>query len=531
MSAPADLAHAPVAPTRSGGAPDPQWLAELHDDVVATSGETRTVLAPATGEPLHELPLSTPDDVADAFARARLGHLAWARAGFAHRRKVLLRAHDLIVARREQLIDLVRIETGKTRGQAFEEVYQAAAAARYNALAARSVLRSRRVHSGAPTVVDARVRYRPRGVAGVITPWNFPLSLAAMDVIPALAAGCGVVQKADEQAALNILELRRALVDAGLPGDLWAVVTGDGATIGEAVTDRADVIAFTGSTATGRRIAAKAAERLVPASLELGGKNPLIVLDDVDPERAARQAAYACYSSMGQLCVSPERIYVQRGVADAFTAALVRTIEGLVIDPSPRSTGDVGTLTSRAQLDRVRRHLDDALAKGATVLAGGAHRPDLGPYAFEPTLLADVSPDMECFAEETFGAIAAISVVDDDDEAVLAANASDYGLNAVVLGGSVPRARRVAAALETGSVNINEGYRGSFSSIAAPMGGSKQSGLGRRNGPDGLKRYVESVTIAAANGPIAPPNSAREWRRLEQPMLLLLRAQRALRRR
>ncbi|GLI28421.1 succinic semialdehyde dehydrogenase [Agromyces rhizosphaerae] len=531
MSAPVAVSHAPAAPPRSTGGPDPQWVAELHDDITATGGDTRTVLAPATGEPLHELPLSTPGDVADAFARARLAQVAWARAGFAHRRRVLLRAHDLIVARREQLIDLVQLETGKTRGQAFEEVYQSAASARYNALAARGVLRSRRVHSGAPTVIEARVRHRPRGVAGVITPWNFPLSLAGMDVFSALAAGCGVVQKADEQAALNILELRRAAIDAGLPGDLWAVVTGDGATIGEAVTDHADVIAFTGSTATGRRIARKAAERLVPASLELGGKNPMIVLDDVDPGKAARQAAYACYASMGQLCVSPERIYVTRGVADAFTRAFVRVIGSMTIDPAPGSAGDVGTLTGQAQLDRVRAHLDDATAKGATVLAGGAHRPDIGPYAFEPTLLADVSPDMHCFAEETFGAIVSLYVVDDEEEAVLAANASDYGLNAVVLSGSVARARRVAAALETGSVNINEGYRGSFGSIAAPMGGSKQSGLGRRNGPDGLKRYVESVTVASATGLIQAPTSAREWRMLEQPMLLLLRAQRVLRRR
>ncbi|WP_353810354.1 succinic semialdehyde dehydrogenase [Agromyces sp. SYSU T00194] len=531
MSAPARLTHAPTTSHPGASVPDAQWFAELHDDLVATSGETRIVLAAATGEPLHELPLSTEADVVGAFARARLAQVAWAQSGFAHRRRVLLRAHDLIVARREQLMHLVQLETGKTRGQAFEEAYQAAASARYNALAARRVLRTRRTHSGAPFVFTTHLRNRPRGVAGVITPWNFPLSLAAMDVMSALAAGCAVVQKADEQAALNILELRRAAVDAGVPGDLWSVVAGPGATIGEAVTDHADVIAFTGSTATGRAIARKAAERLVPASLELGGKNPLIVLDDVDPDRAARQAAYACFSAHGQLCVSTERIYVQRAVAEPFTRALVRELAAMTIDPAPRSAGDIGTLTTAAQLERVRTHLDDALAKGATVLAGGSHRPEIGPYAFEPTLLADVTPDMLCHAEETFGALASVYVVDTEDEAVIAANDSAYGLNASILSGSTARARRLAGALEVGSVNINEGYRGGFGAIAAPMGGSKQSGLGRRNGPDGLKRYVEGVTVSATTGLIAPPTTAREWRRLEGPMLLLLRLQRVLRRR
>ena len=216
------------APTAS-----PELFATLADDVVASSSETIPVPTPSTGETLHELPRSTPDDVRDAVARARLAQLAWARAGFAERRRILLRGHDLLLDRRELLLDLVQLESGKTRGQALEEVYQAASVTRYNAIAAREVLRGRSRRSGIPAVVATRVRYQPKGVAGVITPWNYALSLAALDVVPALAAGCAVVQKADDQGALSILALRRCFIDAGIPESLWGVVAGPAAEVGE----------------------------------------------------------------------------------------------------------------------------------------------------------------------------------------------------------------------------------------------------------------------------------------------------------
>ncbi|HEY6799774.1 MAG TPA: aldehyde dehydrogenase family protein, partial [Agromyces sp.] len=244
----------------------PELFASLTDDVVASGAETTAVRTPSTGEALHELPRSTADDVHDAVARARLAQLAWARAGFAERRRILLRAHDLLLDRRESLLDLVQLESGKTRGQALEEVYQAASVTRYNALSARSVLRAERRRSGVPVAATTFVRYRPKGVAGVITPWNYALSLAAMDVVPALAAGCAVVQKADDQGALTILALRRAFIDAGVPEALWAVVAGPADEVGEALTDVVDYICFTGSTATGRTIAEKAGRRLVGAS-------------------------------------------------------------------------------------------------------------------------------------------------------------------------------------------------------------------------------------------------------------------------
>lgn len=506
-------------------------FASLADDVVASGSETTPVHTPSTGEVLHELPRSSAEDVRDAVARARLAQLAWARAGFAARRRILLRANDLLLDRREQLLDLVQLETGKTRGQAVEEVYQAASVTRYNALSARRVLRGRSRRAGVPLAMTTRVRYRPKGVAGVITPWNYPLSLAAMDVVPALAAGCAVVQKADDQAALTVLALRRAFIDAGVPEALWAVVAGPADEVGEALTDQVDYICFTGSTAVGRRIAEKAGRRLVGASLELGGKNAVIVLDDVDPERTAADVAYACFSSMGQLCVSTERIYVHRAVAGPFTRALVDRIAAAKLGTSLDFGSDFGSLATAGQLERVEAHLDDAVAKGATVIAGGRPRPDLGPWFFEPTVVTGVTPDMRMHAEETFGALASLYLVDSEEEAVLAANASDYGLNASVFTRSRRRARRVADALEAGSVNVNEGYRGSFGSVDAPMGGVKASGLGRRNGPEGLLRFVEPITVSRATGVIPLPTSGRDFAVVAEPFMLLARVLRGIRRR
>jgi acyl-CoA reductase-like NAD-dependent aldehyde dehydrogenase len=510
---------------------DRTLAAELVRDLSATASETTPVLAPFTGQVLLELPVSTVPDVADAAARARAAQRAWWAAGFAHRRKILLRAHDLLLERRELLLDAVQTETGKTRGQGFEELFNSAAATRYAAVAAHRVLKGGRRRAGIPLVMQTRVSIDPKGVIGVITPWNYPLSLAVMDVAPALAAGNGVVQKADNQGALTILAARRAFIDAGVPADLWGIVAGDGQVIGSAVIDNADYVCFTGSTATGRIVAQRAAGRLIGASLELGGKNPLIVLDDADPKKAAADAAYACFSAAGQLCVSMERVYVTKGVAEAFTAAFAERVSGLKIGSAFDYSTDVGSLTTGAQLERVTAHLDDAVAKGATVLAGGKARPDLGPYFIEPTVLTNVTSEMACFGDETFGALVAVTVVDDAAAAVAAANDSEYGLNASVLSGSRSRGRKLAGGVKAGSVNVNEGYRASFGSVDAPMGGLKHSGLGRRNGPEGLLRFTESRTIAEATGLLQLPRKGPDFQKLIGPMLLLLRTLRAVGRR
>ncbi len=494
-------------------------------------GEPVEVFAPFTGERLHLLPQSTVDDVRGAAASARAAQPGWWAAGFAHRKRILLRAHDVLMRRREQLLDSVQIETGKSRGQAFEEVFQAISATRYNALAARRVLSPERRRAGIPFVLKAGVYYRPKGLVGVITPWNHPLSLAMMDIVPALAAGNAVVQKADDQAAASILAARRAFVDAGLPAELWTVVTGPGDTVGNAVIDNADYVCFTGSTGTGTRVATRAAAKLTGASLELGGKNALIVLDDVDPQRAGLDAAYACFSCMGQLCVAIERVYVLRSVADEFISSFVEHSRSLVQNGRLDYTADVGSLTTPAQLERVQQHVTDALERGASVLTGAQHLPELGPLFYAPTILTGITPEMRCATEETFGAVATLTVVDDENEAIEAANASRFALNAAIFSGSRARARRIAARLVSGSVNINEGYRASFASVDAPMGGRRLSGLGRRNGPEGLLRFADSTTVAEATGLVRLPRKGREFARLTGLMLALLTVLRTLRRR
>ena len=373
--------------------PSPTLFASLTDDVVASGTDTIPVPTPSTGEVLHDLPRSSADDVRDAVARARLAQLAWARAGFAERRARPAARPRPAAQPRRLLLDLVQLESGKTRGQAFEELYQAASVTRYNALSAQRVLRGRRRRAGVPLASTTRVRYRAKGVVGVITPWNYALSLAAMDVIPALAAGCAVVQKADDQGALTILALRRAFIDAGVPEALWAVVAGPAPEVGEALTDQVDYICFTGSTATGRRIAEKAGRRLVGASLELGGKNAMIVLDDVDPEQAAADAAYACFSAMGQLCVSIERIYVQRKVAGPFTAR-PRRAAAVGRRSDPRSTTPPTSARSRAPpSSSASRATSTTPSRRARPCSSAAKpRPDLGPWFFEPTVLTGVTP-------------------------------------------------------------------------------------------------------------------------------------------
>jgi acyl-CoA reductase-like NAD-dependent aldehyde dehydrogenase len=510
---------------------DRSFPSTLLSGLTATGASTQDIIAPFTGEVLYTMPLSSVDDVVAAATSARLAGSLWQKAGFAERRRVLLRAHDLLLADRDHLLDLLQTETGKTRGQAFEEIFLGAGVTRYYAVAAARILRTHARRAGIPAAIRTAVRYSAKGVVGVITPWNYPVSLTLMDVIPALAAGNAVVQKADSQGALSVLATRRAFIEAGLPPAVWAVVAGDGEAIGSAVVDVADYVCFTGSTATGTRVGERAAARLIGASLELGGKNPLIVLDDVNPFRAAADAAFAAFSSMGQLCVSTERIYVQRDVAAAFTTAFVDRVGSLVAGSALDYSTDVGSLATRAQLDRVTAHVDDAVARGATVLVGGHARPDIGPLFFEPTVLSGVTPAMVCYSHETFGPLVALFVVDSEAEAVLAANASEFGLNASVFSGSVARARRLARQLNAGSVNINEGYRASFSSVDAPMGGIKHSGLGRRNGPEGLLRFVDAQTIAVATGLVPLPRTGREFAKMTGLMVALLVVLKALRRR
>ncbi|MFI9123107.1 succinic semialdehyde dehydrogenase [Streptomyces bikiniensis] len=496
------MATAPTAPrtSRGPGLPvtvTPSFLQHLTSRVSAAPNAARvTTTAPYTGAPLADLPVSTPEDVEAAFARARTAQKAWAATPIAERKKVLLRYHDLVLARQDQALDLMQAENGKTRRDAFLEVVDIGIVSRYYARNAAKYLGPKRRRGAIPLLTHTTELRHPKGVVTVISPWNYPLSMAASDTIAALMAGNAVVQKPDTQTALTALWSMDLMYEAGLPEGVWQMVIGRGSSIGGALMDNADYMMFTGSTATGRQIAADAGRRLIGASLELGGKNPMIVLEDADIEKAADGAVAACFPSAGQLCVSVERLYVAESIRDAFVAAFVTRTEKLKIGAAYDYSVDVGSLTTPAQLKTVTEHVDDAVAKGATVLAGGKARPDLGPLFYEPTILTDVTPDMTLHSHETFGPVVSVYTCRDVDDAVTQANATAYGLNASVWSHNGARGRAVAARVHAGTVNVNEAFAAAWGSIDAPMGGMGDSGLGRRHGADGILKYTEPQTVA-----------------------------------
>jgi succinate-semialdehyde dehydrogenase/glutarate-semialdehyde dehydrogenase len=510
----------------------PGAYAALAAAVVAGPDAARTTTyAPFTGEPLADLPASTPDDVALAFDVARAAQQRWAATSLAGRSRVFLRLHDLVLDRQDDVLDLVQRENGKARRHAAEEVFDVALTARHYARSARRYLAPDR-HAGlVPALSTAHELHHPKGVVGIVSPWNYPLTLAVTDAIPAFLAGNAVVHKPDTQTALTALWIRALAVEAGLPADLWQVVVGEGPVVGRAVVDGGDFVCFTGSTPVGREVAERCARRLVGCSLELGGKNPMLVLADADLDRAVEGAVRDCFGNAGQLCISMERMYVVDPVHDEFVDRFVRRVRAMRLGAELHYGPDMGSLISAAQLQRVTAHVDDALAKGAEVLAGGRARPDLGPYFYEPTVLSHVTEDMALCRAETFGPVVSVRPVRDADEGVALANDSAYGLNASVWTRDVARGRRVAARIRTGTVSINETYAAVWGATRAPMGGVKDSGLGRRHGRDGILKYTEPQTVAVQRlAGFAPPPSV-SWDQWARGFTVSLRALKTLRRR
>jgi succinate-semialdehyde dehydrogenase/glutarate-semialdehyde dehydrogenase len=480
---------------------EPDDLRDLADRVASSPGAgTRTHHAPWTRAPLATLPQSTPEDVARAARAARAAPRRWAAVPARDRARLLLRVHDLLLERQSDVLDLVQLENGKARGAAYEEVADVALLARHLGRTAPRHLAPERRPGLVPGLTSVCVLHDPVGVVGIVAPWNYPLSLTLGDVLPALAAGDAVLLRPDPQTPLTALWAVELLEDAGMPRGLVQVVLGDGPTVGSAVVDHVDHLVFTGSTATGRVVAARAGERLVPSTLELGGKNAMYVAEDVDVEAAAEGAVRACFGGTGQLCVSVERLYVHRDVYDAFAAAFARRTRALRVGTGLDHRSDVGSLTSAEQLARVVEHVEDALSGGAHVLAGGVHRTDLGPYVYEPTVLEGVGPHARAFREETFGPVVALAPVSSDDEAVAALNDSAYALNASVWTRSTRRGAALAARLRAGSVNVNDGYQAAWGSVAAPQGGRGASGWGRRHGREGLLAMTTTRTVAVQRG-------------------------------
>jgi acyl-CoA reductase-like NAD-dependent aldehyde dehydrogenase len=488
-------------------------LAALVTAEDAQGGATLEVTSPFDGAVLAVLPRSTPEDAERAVARGRTAQGEWARRPVRERAAVIECFGALLIDHRDEMLDWIQLESGKNRASALEEFADTVLWAHHVARHAPGVLRERRRAGAFPVLTHTIERHVPKGVVAVIAPWNYPLSLPIGDALPALAAGNAVVVKPDSQTPDTALFALRLLREAGLPAGAAQIVIGAGRELGPALTGHADFLMFTGSSATGRILAQECAERLIGFSAELGGKNPLLVLGDADPERAAEGAVHAAFSNSGQLCISVERGLVHADVWDRFVPALVERTRALRLAAGTTWDADMGSLAGEAQLRKVAAHVRDAVDKGATVLAGGHPRPDLGPYFFEPTLLADVTPDMRVFSEETFGPLLSLYRVDSDEAAIAAANDSEYGLNASVWSGDVRHARDVARRIRTGTVNINEGYAAAWASHDAPMGGMGDSGIGRRHGTEGLLKYTEAQTIAAQRLiPIAGPSSVSHER-------------------
>jgi succinate-semialdehyde dehydrogenase/glutarate-semialdehyde dehydrogenase len=322
-----------------------------------------------------------------------------------------------------------------------------------------------------------------------------------------------VVLKPDATTPYIALKSLELLEEAGLPEDVFQIVTGPGAEVGPALIDRVDYLTFTGSTATGRTIAERCGRNLIDCSLELGGKNPMVVLPDADIGQTVQGAIDASFTNAGQLCLAAERIYVHEDVAEEFTERFVAATEDLTLGADYDWEIDVGSLVSASHLEKVEAHVEDARDAGATVLTGGQARPDVGPYVYEPTILTDVTEQADLCREETFGPVASIYEVSSVEEAIEEANDTQYGLNGSVWTSDGERGREIARQIEAGTVSVNDAYISTYGSVDAPMGGMKDSGVGRRHGSEGILKYTEAQTVAEQRtGPMVPPGPVpNEW--------------------
>ncbi len=460
----------------------------------AETNGTRDVIEvenPATGEIVGTVPKMTPDDVWETVARARAAQPGWEAVGFEGRTRVLRRAQKWVLDNSDRVISTIVSETGKTWDDAqTAEIGYAAAAFGYWAKHAEKYLADQRVRAGSPFLLGKKcvVRYRPVGVVGVIGPWNYPLTNSFGDCVPALAAGNSVVLKPSEITPLTSLLMAEMLEECGLPKDVFQVATGLG-DVGAELIDHVDFVMFTGSTATGRKVAERAARTLTPVGLELGGKDPMLVLGDADVEKAANAATYYSMQNGGQTCISVERVYVEEPVYDEFVRLVTEKLSALRQgEPAGPGSVDVGAVTFPPQIDIVDAHVNDAREKGATVAVGGKRREGNGRF-YEPTLLLDVDHSMTCMTEETFGPTLPVMKVADAEEAVRLANDTPYGLAASVWTKDTERGEAIARRLEAGASNVNE-HQVNYLALELPMGGWKSSGIGTRHGADGIRKYA-----------------------------------------
>ncbi len=463
----------------------------------AAAGDGIPVENPGTGEIIATVPDLSPEAVAEMAERGRAAQPQWEAFGFEGRARVMLRAQKWVMDNAGRIVETIVSETGKTYEDAqLAEISYAGNAFGFWAKNAEEFLADEHVKSSQVLVKGKKLilRQRPLGLIGVIGPWNYPLTNSFGDCIPALMAGNSVILKPSEVTPLTSMLLAEGLRECGLPENVLQVATGRGET-GRALIDHVDMVMFTGSTKTGRKVAAEAASKLIPASLELGGKDPMIVLSDADLERAANFATYYAMQNAGQTCISIERAYVEAPVYDEFVAKVSEKVRALRVGNTQGGFGtvEVGAITFPPQLDIIKDHVADAVDKGARVLAGGHEVQGPGRF-YEPTVLVDVDHTMKCMTEETFGPTLPIMKVQDADEAVRLANNSHYGLGSSVFTRDTERGEAIARRLEAGASNVNDAMI-NYTVLELPMGGAKASGLGSRHGAGGIRKYCSQQAI------------------------------------
>jgi acyl-CoA reductase-like NAD-dependent aldehyde dehydrogenase len=468
---------------------------------VEPKADTISIHNPADGRVVGSVPIDDAETVAAKARELRLFQPEWEAIGPKGRKKWMLKWQEWVLDNADHITEVLMSETGKSRADAHIEAVAVADMISYWAGHAEEFLADKTVspHSPLYKVKKFTIVQRPHPLVGVITPWNFPFAMPGLDVPPALAAGCAVLLKPSEVTPLSAVEFVRGWKEVGAPPVL-GLTTGYGPT-GAALPAVCDMIQFTGSTATGKKVAQACAERLIPCSLELGGKDPAIVLADADLDRAANGITWGGFFNSGQVCVSIERVYVEAPVYDEFVAKLAANVrklqQGSETDAS--FTYDLGAMATDAQVGIVQKHVNEAVAAGATVLTGG--KPTGQGTFFEPTVLTDVTHDMTCITEETFGPTLPVIKVADEEEAIRLANDSVFGLSATVWTGNAARGERIARRLECGAVNVNDALSNVFV-FGVPMGGWKESGVGARaGGAYGITKFCRQQAISSPRLP------------------------------
>jgi acyl-CoA reductase-like NAD-dependent aldehyde dehydrogenase len=494
--------------------PEPEEVARVAEtklepaDDVRTNGAPPTdgleVRNPATGELITTVPRLQPEDVAALADRARAAQPAWEALGFDGRARVLRRVQKWVTDHADELVSTIVAENGKTYEDAqLADVSYAAAAFGFWAKHAEEYLADERIKASSPFVMGREmvVRYAPVGVVGVIGPWNYPLTNSVGDCIPALAAGNSVLLKPASLTPMTSLLMQDGMRECGVPDDVFQVTVGGG-DVGGALIDEVDFVMFTGSTETGKKVAERAARTLTPVGLELGGKDPMIVLADADLDKAASSAVFYGMFNTGQTCISVERVYVEEPAYDEFVSIVQDKVRELRVGaPGEPGSVEVGAITSPEQLETIERHVQDARAKGARILVGGRRGDGPGQF-YEPTLIADADHTMECMMEETFGPTLPVMKVTDTEEAIRLANDSPYGLQSSVWTKDAAKGQAIARRIESGVCCVNDACI-NYVALELPMGGWKESGLGTRHGADGIRKYTKKQSVLTTRFAVA----------------------------